>query len=225
VAWRAQRDKRRGETRQQARDRLLAELADDVTGNTGNTLNNLKHIDELSPGTSAAMAAASARGRQFLKGKAQEIFGVRAPRMHGKAAPPPVSQLRKWERYVVSVEDPGRVIEQVFDSAAGHAEVETLRTVYPRLYRETVAAIGLELATYEGALSRPVQMQLSALLGTTLTGTDGAQVAQQVAARDMQTAGLPQPSNPAGTSGTFNRRTNMDVRETHETPGQRAGRA
>ena len=68
---------------------------------------------------------------------------------------------------------------------------------------------------------RRVQLQLSAFFGTSLDPTSGAEFARKMWVRDMQTAGQPQPSNPAGAQGTVNRGQTRAVLSAHQTRGQR----
>lgn len=119
-----------------------------------------------------AIADAALRKLQFLYDKAPK--DPRPPNplgMPDRPWRPDRVELEKFARYMQAAEDPASVIERAADGDVSFEAAETLRKVYPELFREVQAELADNLAEYRTDLPYARRVSLSVLFDVPVEST------------------------------------------------------
>lgn len=151
-------------------------------------------VHNVAPHTAQALNVAAARAVTFLQAKLPQT----PPTLPGDRTPPPSkAEISRFARYRNTVENPVAVLANVADGTLSHEQLETLQTVYPKLYAHMQERVLEQLkepgaAPYHSkvALSRFLQMPLTR--GVTPAALSQMQQVSQVASRP-QPAPAPKP--------------------------------
>lgn len=159
-----------------------------------------KRIRTSNPAIVDAICAAQERKLQFLADKMPRADAPPIP-LGKKAMPwiPGNAQIAQWSRYVGAAEDPMGVIERAAD---GHhvsvEEVETLKTVYPKLFEEAQKRI------IDKAMNAPTEMpfrrrvQMSMMFDIPFDSSATPESAAFLQSAYKAPPPPPQPQSPSG---------------------------
>ena len=123
---------------------------------------NNKDLIESAPETANALQQRIIAGVQFLQSKTPH----RDQNYIGEKLEPSRSELIKFNDYVEAVEKPQIIYEQLKQGYLNPNTLETLRTVYPKIYGSIQAEV---LARLPKTLTRAQKIQLQPLLGSKVT--------------------------------------------------------
>ncbi len=125
----------------------------------------------VAPATSFAMQQKAAQMIQFLTEKAPKNPGTDDPLL-ARAWQPRDADVMRWGRYWEAANDPLGVVEAIAKGQLSREGVETLKTLYPKLYDLTVRTLMEQLTEGAEARKQPLpyamRVQLSMLLQTPL---------------------------------------------------------
>lgn len=169
----------------------------------------------LAPGVGVSVFETSQRAAEFLYSKAPKPDAVLMPALQ-KPFMPADGDVEKWMRYAAAVQDPLGVLEQLRDPAGPSPEgIETLQTVYPRLYEDFRKKTMDRLADLKDPIDYEKKLALQAMFGEDIGGVRGQtellQSMHKVANQKKEAGGGPQPDG----------RQSVDVEANMQTQGQR----
>lgn len=169
-------------------------------------------LHEHAPDTAQAIGLAHVRGIHFLESKLPKP-PPRTPL--GPKWEPSASQIAKFNRYFVAVDEPLSIVKQAAAGTLTPEGVEAVRTVYPDLYADMQTRI-VEALTKHPNVPAPQRMMLSMLLGMDVDGSIGQLAANQATYQaPSQKPGLGTPRGDPGAGA-------LDMAKRSETPAQRA---
>ena len=147
----------------------MEELAADPDRLTDRIAGALGDLDTLAPDISSTIAMRAGEILEFLLGKAPRR--ETAPGLFGGQFSPSVTAMARWDRYLRGVNEPLSVLDDVARGRLTPEGVETLRTVYPRLYEELKQKIIEKIAEDPDAVDHQTRVQLSMFFGVPLEPT------------------------------------------------------
>lgn len=134
--------------------------------------NATKDLHGVAPGISASLNTAAARATQFL---AQKLPAQESPSPFTEPYKPSQSELSKFNRYYNVVEKPLSVLAQVKDGTLSKESMETLQTVYPKLYSQMQQAvmdqITTKMAKDPGSVPYRTKLMLSMFTGSDMSNS------------------------------------------------------
>lgn len=134
--------------------------------------NATKDLHGIAPNISASLNTSAARATQFLAQKlpAQEISSP-----FTEPYKPSQSELAKFSRYYSIIEKPLTVLSQIKDGTLTKESIETLQTVYPKLYSQMQNAvmdqITTKMANDPASVPYSTKLMLSMFTGNDLTNS------------------------------------------------------
>lgn len=178
----------------------------EVTGNTDRFTDLLaqstKALHDVAPNMNSSLTMAAVRATQFLQSKlpTQNQSSPLTPPYE-----PSKSELAKFNRYVEVVEHPLNVLKQLKDGNLTTEAMETLQTVYPKLFNQMQQAVRENLSEKTVArMSYQNKIMASAFLGQDLTNSLSQQsiASAQIVGAQPQIPGpnAPRPKNKVGPS-------------------------
>jgi hypothetical protein len=150
--------------------RAVAEVQSDPRGAVEQLAARTASMSDDAPRTQAALQAATARAAAFLASKIPPGAVGPAAALPGARRRPRVSdgERERFMRYVRAVENPLSVLDDLERGRLTREGVETLRSVYPRMYTGLQSTVLREIAT-RAERGRPLpysdELQLNVLLG------------------------------------------------------------
>jgi hypothetical protein len=173
-------------------------------------------IEEHAPQLANDLRLSTMNALSFLASKAPRR-SLAAPGL--KPLDPPVTDVRRFERYVDAVNNPTKLLEDAAHGALTSEAVEAVKTVYPKIY-ETIQAQIAERLDRATNLSYQRRMQLSSLLGQDMTGTKNPRMgvmAQSIYGSQQPAQAPSQQQMPVSRAGKLN----VSGREGRETAAWR----
>lgn len=165
----------------------------------------------------SAIVAAQERKLQFLDSKMPKPNEPTVPTGPRMPWVPSKAEISQWGRYVQAAEDPVSVIEAAANG--GHLSiegVETLRTVYPRLYQEAQQRILVKAQDQKEPLPYARRVQLSVMFEMPFDDSQTAESAQFLQA-SYQPQPPPQAPTPMQGAPTITADVRMSTRTDPET--------
>ncbi len=149
------------------------------------------------PGVSMAVASTVSRAAAFLHEKAPK--DPNPPALPGleRDWTPSGMELAKWQRYVMAVESPKAVIEEMQKGTITREAVDALKAVYPQLLGDMQRKTILELGNKKRALSYKQKLALAVLLGDQVDPTMSKASMSQIQGVHAANA-QPQQQGPSG---------------------------
>jgi hypothetical protein len=151
---------------------------------------SLAPLSDIAPSIAGSLSNTATQATQFLRSK-MPVLGQPSP--FTEAYKPSQSEIARFNRYVQTVENPLKVMDQLRRGDLTKESMETLQAVYPKLLAQMQNSI-MEKMSDKTIAKMPYQQKLlvSAFLGTDMTTS----LKQQNIA-SAQIAGSPPPNSPA----------------------------
>lgn len=172
-----------------------------------------KQLTDLAPTTSGLATTAITAGAEHLLATAPRNPTENLPPALQRPWKPGAGELRSWFRRVETVADPRSVLEAMNGGIVSSEAIDTLRQVYPRLYRDFQEKMTERLSAWDKPLDRARRGRISQLLGS-LDNPAVAQLIQAAHARSNPPAGGAAVGGPDG-------REKIDVDKNLQTQAQR----
>lgn len=131
-----------------------------------------KSLNEVAPMISSSLNIAAGRATQFL---ASKLPAQDQPSPFEKPFQPSPSELAKFNRYYQTVENPLSVLQHVKNGTLSKEHMETLESVYPKLYAEmqnsVMDKITTKLTKDPGSVPYSTKLMLSMFTGQDLSNS------------------------------------------------------
>jgi len=178
----------------------LIEMTNDPQKFSDTLQKSLAPLTDIAPDIAGSMSKTTVVATQFLRSK-MPVLGQSSP--FTEAYKPSQSEIARFNRYVQTVENPLKVMDQLRRGDLTKESMETLQTVYPKLLSQMQNSI-MEKMSDKTIAKMPYQQKLlvSAFLGTDLTTSLSQQniAAAQIAGSPPPQAPAPRPKNKVGPS-------------------------
>ena len=127
---------------------------------------NLQGLGSVAPKTTQALTTSAIRATQFLYAKApKDPNAAYALNPALRKWRPSDAEISKWERYVAAVDHPMSVLHDLKHNVVTLEGVETLKSVYPKLYQEAVGTLVDHLSELKHELPYKKRLTLSTFMG------------------------------------------------------------
>jgi hypothetical protein len=126
---------------------------------------NNHHLADLAPITSSLAQMATQAGATYLLGKAPKNPTAGLPPALQRPWNPSRVELRDWIRMVDTVANPLSALDAMRQGTSHADQIETLKTVYPRLFSEMQEKMQARLSAWTAPLDRRTKAQVGALVG------------------------------------------------------------
>lgn len=131
-----------------------------------NLENSFKDLNDINPDLYIQAVSKTSNALSFLASKLP-IDPLAARKINPELSKwkPSDLELRKFERYLAAVDDPMSVLDDMNRGIIAPEGVETLKTVYPRIYQEIYDQMMGQLAELQEELPYKQRLQLSIMFG------------------------------------------------------------
>ncbi len=178
----------------------------DPTGVVDHIGDETAQLSRYAPHIASGVAALGSQAAAFLASKAPKnpyIGNTMTPQLHDWK--PSVSDVSKFQRYANAVYHPLQTLNHLHDGTLSNEEVETLKTVYPKLYQQMGKEAVDQMTDLKSQLPYKKRVTLSKLLGVPYESSIspssvaflqanhlGAQAQEQGSGMSNNSASLPQ---------------------------------
>lgn len=151
------------------RQEELAVLQQDPEKLLNRIANNIQGIAEEDPAVGMELSNIAMRSFEFLQSKMPKT--PQAPvGFSKKSVPPSDAELMKWNRYILAVENPLSIVDDLQGRVLTKEAVEAVQNIYPGLYQKITEQV-MKLAGEKKDMSYQDRLQMNILLGSATDGT------------------------------------------------------
>ncbi len=169
-----------------------------------------RQLGELAPTTAGLAQMGVVQGAQYLLDQAPKDPNEGLPTALQRPWSPAKGDLRTWFRRVNAASDPRSVLDSMRQGAVSSEEVETLKTLWPTLYKDFQDRMQARLSEWKEPLDRRRRAQIAQLIGD----LENPAVTQMIQAAHLR-------SNPQPTGKAPDGREKLDVDKNLQTQAQR----